>query len=259
MGRINQAFCCGPFARGGQLPMSELFALAADIGYRGVDLSGPYPIAEVVVEAPKHGLTVATMGGHKSLADGLNNPANHDRIEAELRENIAFAAEHGVRNLICFSGNRNGLDDYTGLRNCAAGLRRVVDLAEARGVNLVVELLNSKVNHKDYQCDRTLWGVVLCELVNSPRVGLLYDIYHMQIMEGDLIRNIRDHGRHFLHYHTAGNPGRNDLDEQQEIWYPAVMRAIADTGYEGFVGHEFSPKGEDKLAALRHAFEVCEV
>ncbi|MCC7490771.1 MAG: TIM barrel protein [Fimbriimonadaceae bacterium] len=259
MGRINQAFTCGPFAQGGKVPMAELFATAAAIGFKGVDLSGPYDINEVVVEAPKHGLQVVAIGGHQSLRDGLNKLDNHDRIEAELREKIAFAADHNVRNLICFPGNRNGLDDYRGLLNTAEGLKRVAELAEQKGVNLVVELLNSKVNHPDYQADRTLWGVVMCELVGSPRVGLLYDIYHMQIMEGDLIRNIRDWGKYFLHYHTAGNPGRNDLDDQQEIYYPAVMRAIADTGYDGFVGHEFSPKGEDKIASLRQAFEVCDI
>ncbi len=259
MGKIKQAFTCGAFSRGGKVPMAELFSIAADIGFKGVDLPGGYDINEVVKEAPKHGLTVAATVGHKSLPDGLNKKDNHDRIEQELTENIKFAADHNVRNLVCFSGNRGGMDDYTGLLNCAEGLKRVAGLAEDKGVNLVVELLNSKVNHPDYQCDRTLWGVVLCELVGSPRVGLLYDIYHMQIMEGDLIRNIRDWGKYFLHYHTAGNPGRNDLDDQQEIHYPAVMRAIAETGYDGFVGHEYSPRGDDKIASLRQAFEVCDI
>ena len=259
MGAIKQAFTCGPFAQGGQVPMSELFAIAADIGLKGVDLCGPYDIKDVVKEAPKHGLTVAAMGGHASLRDGLNKLDNHDRIEQELRQNIAFAADHNVRTLICFSGDRAGLDDYTGLLNCAAGLRRVAGYAEEKGVNLAMALLNSKVNHPDYQCDRTLWGVVMCELVGSPRGGLLFDIYHMQIMEGDLIRNIQTHGKHLLHYPTAGNPGRRDLDDEQEIYYPAVMRAIAATGYDGFVGHEFSPKGEDKIAALKQAFAACDV
>ncbi len=259
MGRIKQAFTCGPFAQGGKVPMAELFAIAAEIGFKGVDLPGPYDITEVVKEAPKHGLQVVALGGHKSLQDGLNKRENHDRIEAELREKIAFAADYNVRNLLCFSGSRCGLDDYRGLLACADCLKRVAGLAEEKGVNLVVELLNSKVNHPDYQADHTIWGVVLCELVGSPRVGLLNDLYHMQIMEGDLIRNIGDYGKYFLHYHTAGNPGRKDLDDQQEIYYPAVMRAIADTGFDGFVGHEFSPKGDDKIAALKHAFQVCDV
>ncbi|NUP99763.1 MAG: TIM barrel protein [Armatimonadetes bacterium] len=260
MGSINQALTCGAFSRGGKTPMAELFATAAEIGFKGIDLPGAYDIKEVVKEAPKHGLTVAAMAGHASLRDGLNKLENHDRIEQELRDNIAFAADNNVRNLVCFSGDRNGLDDYTGLLRCAEGLKRVAGFAEEKGVNLVVELLNSKVNHPDYQCDRTLWGVILCELVGSPRVGLLYDIYHMQIMEGDLIRSIQNYGKYFLHYHTAGNPGRKDLDDQQEIYYPAVMRAIAATGYEGFVGHEFSPKDmSDPIAALRQAYEVCNI
>ena len=259
MGKINQAFTCGAFSRGGKVPMSELFAAAADIGFKGIDLPGAYPVEEVAKEAPKHGLTMAAIGGHKSLQDGLNKPENHDRIEQELRDNILFAADNNIKNLVCFSGNRNGLDDYKGLHICADGLKRVAGLAEDKGVNLVVELLNSKVNHPDYQCDRTLWGVTMCQLVGSPRVGLLYDIYHMQIMEGDLIRNIQDYGEYFLHYHTAGNPGRKDLDDEQEIYYPAVMRAIAARGYDGFVGHEFSPKGDDKMASLKQAFEVCDI
>ncbi len=259
MGKIKQALTCGAFSRGGKVPMSELFAAAADIGLEGVDLAGPYDIHEVVKEAPKHGLAVVAMGGHKSLQDGLNKRENHDRIEQELTENIKFAADNNVRNLICFSGNRNGLDDYTGVLNTAEGLKRVAGLAEEKGVNLVVELLNSKVNHADYQADHTLWGVVMCELVGSPRVGLLYDIYHMQIMEGDLCRNISTFGKYFLHYHTAGNPGRKDLDDQQEIYYPAVMEAIYATGYTGYVGHEYSPKGEDKLASLKQAFDACNI
>ncbi|MBI2299592.1 MAG: TIM barrel protein [Armatimonadetes bacterium] len=253
MGRINQAFTCWPL---GGMPIDELFPAMADIGFKAVDLATP----EMVAAAPKYGLAVSSMGGHQSLSDGLNKRANHDRIAAELRENIAYAADHGVRSLICFSGNRSGLDDLSGLRNCAEGLKRVAELAEQKGVNLAVELLNSKVDHTDYQCDHTLWGVTLCDLVGSPRVGLLYDIYHMQIQEGDVIRNIRDYGaRYFLHYHTGGNPGRNDLDDTQELWYPPIMRAIADGGYTGYVAHEFIPKGADKVAALRAAFELCDV
>ena len=251
MAHIRQAFTVWPLR---DLPLDELFPKMADIGFEGVDLASP----EMVELAPKYGLGIATMGGHQSLTDGLNKPENHDRIEAELREKIAYAADHGVGTLVCFSGNRCGMDDLVGMRNTADGLKRVAELAEDKGVNLAVELLNSKVNHKDYMADHTIWGVTMCDLVGSPRVGLLYDIYHMQIQEGDVIRNIRDYGgRYFLHYHTAGNPGRNDLDDEQELNYRPIMRAVAETGFTGYVGHEFSPKGEDKVGALKAAYDIC--
>jgi len=198
------------------------------------------------------------MCGHDSLPDGLNVRSNHGRIQEELHESIDIAAERSIPGLICFSGNRNGLSDEEGIEICAEGLDKVKGYAEEKGINLNIELLNSKVDHADYQCDNTPWGVQLCEAVGSPRVKLLYDIYHMQIMEGDLIRTIQNSHEHFGHYHTAGNPGRRDMDETQEIYYPPVMQAIADTGYDLYVGHEFNPKG-DKLEALKAAFETCDV
>lgn len=202
------------------------------------------------------GFTIATIAGHKSLPDGLNKKENHTRIADELRESIEVAKKYEIPHLICFSGNREGKSEEEGAANCIEGLNLIKADAEAAGINLIMELLNSKVDHADYQCDHTPWGVEVIKAVNSPRVKLLYDIYHMQIMEGDLIRTIRDNIEHIAHFHTAGNPGRNDLDDQQEIYYPAVARAIYETGYAGWVGHEFSPKGET-VEALRQAHAAC--
>ena len=254
MGRIKQSITFGPFCRGG-LSGEQVIAEAARIGMQSVEML-PQNLWPVVKD---HGMGIAIVSGHKSLKDGLNRPENHDRIEAELREKIDLAAENDIPSLICFSGNRyDGLTDDAGIDVCAAGLARVVEAAEAKGITLCMELLNSKVNHPDYQCDSTPWGVEVCRRVGSPRVKLLYDIYHMQIMEGDLIRTITENIEYIGHFHTAGNPGRNDMDDTQEIYYPAVMRAIAATGYDGYVGHEFLPKG-DPLAAMRAAFETCDV
>ena len=225
-----------------------------NIGITGVEM----PPVEEYDKWREAGFVIATIAGHNSLEDGLNKTENHSRIADELRANLEVAKKYQIPNLICFSGNRNGKSEEEGAANTVAGLKLVAQDAEAAGVNLIVELLNSKVDHKDYQCDHTTWGVQVVEAVNSPRVKLLYDIYHMQIMEGDLIRNIRDNIAHIAHFHTAGNPGRNDLDDQQEIYYPAVARAIHETGFDGWVGHEFGPKG-DALEALRQAYEQCSV
>ncbi|NUP99311.1 MAG: TIM barrel protein [Armatimonadetes bacterium] len=258
MGKIHQSFSIWSNVRGEGVTLEHVLAAAAEIGYAAVDSLGGPPVEELVPLAAKHGLKVATFGGHATLTDGLNRPENHERIAGELRASIAKAADLGIPGVITFSGNRNGLDDYTGLLNCAEGLKQVAEYAEEKGVNLNMELLNSKVDHKDYQCDRTLWGVVLCELVKSPRVKLLYDIYHMQIDEGDVIRTIERHHAHFGHYHTAGVPGRHDLDDDQELNYPAIMRAIVATGYDLYVAHEFLPKG-DAIEALRQAYLRCDV
>lgn len=202
------------------------------------------------------GYTIATTGGHQSLGDGLNKKSNHSRIVDEIGVSLEKAHKFGIPNLIVFSGNRNGLSDDEGAEITIEGLKLLAPLAESAGVTLVLELLNSKVDHPDYQCDHTDWGVKVVSAVASSRVKLLYDIYHMQIMEGDLIRNIRDHIEHIGHFHTAGNPGRKDLDSHQEIYYPAVAQAIHDTGYRNWVGHEFSPKG-DAIPALQQAYEAC--
>jgi hydroxypyruvate isomerase len=207
--------------------------------------------------AIEEGLTVASHGGHQSISSGLNDLSQHDRIVSEISYALELTAQYRIENLIVFSGERYpGLTEEQGIENTALGLSKVAKVAEDAGVNLAMELLNSKVNHPAYQCDKTAWGVAVCERVGSPRVRLLYDIYHMQIMEGDIIRTIRDSSPWFCHYHTAGNPGRQDMDETQELNYPPIYRAIAGTGYEGFVGHEFVPKGEP-ITALQAAFDQC--
>ena len=253
MSSIAQSIVFGGFA-GGDLAAADVIAEAARIGFRSVEMlpAEHWPLVRA------HDMDIAVVMGHASLPDGLNKLENHDRIEQELIANIAIAADEGIPGLICFSGNREGKSDEEGLANTVAGLKRVAAAAEDKGVNLVLELLNSKVNHPDYQCDRTPWGVEVCRRVDSPRVKLLYDIYHMQIMEGDLIRTIADNIDFIAHFHTAGNPGRNDLDDEQEIFYPPIMRAIVATGYDRYVGHEFKPKG-DVAAAMRAAYATCDV
>ncbi len=253
MGRILQSVTWWPASRAAADPAEAIRAVAA-LGFDAIEMA-PEALWPQIRAA---GLAIPITGGHRSLQDGLNKPENHERITSELEANIRKAADNGIPALIVFSGNRNGLSDERGIEICAAGLRRVTATAQAYGVTLCMELLNSKVDHPDYQCDHTAWGVRLCEAVGSPRFKLLYDIYHMQIMEGDLIRTIRDHIAHIGHFHTAGNPGRGNLDDQQEIHYPAVMRAIAATDYSGYVGHEFGPKG-DAVAALRQAHAACAV
>ncbi len=239
------------------MSFDELFGAAADIGYVAVEGWGVGDdFDEVVRAAARHNLRVASFIGVGSLDSGLNRRENHERIEAELRKSIGRAADNNVPGLIVFSGNRQpGVAEDEAARITAEGLRRIAPYAEKKGVNLNLELLNSKVDHKGYQCDRTAWGVSVCQQAGSPRVKLLYDIYHMQIMEGDIIRTIRENVRWIGHFHTAGVPGRKDMDETQELNYAAIARAIAETGYDGYVGHEFSPKGE-VIAALRKAFTV---
>lgn len=232
----------------------ENFGKVIAMGVTGVEM----PPADKYQMLRDAGFTIATIVAHQSLEDGLNKRENHARIADEIRANLATAKQYGIPSLICFSGNRNGLSAEEGAEICIEGLQMVAKDAEAAGINLIMELLNSKVDHPDYQCDNTPFGVKVVEGVNSPRVKLLYDIYHMQIMEGDLIRTIQDNHQHFAHYHTAGNPGRKNLDQQQEIYYPAVARAIEDTGYDGWLGHEFGPKG-DAFAALQQAYQQCDV
>jgi len=256
---VKQSFCY-PMYRSEAAPVDQLLSAAADIGYDAVEIwqrDGLDDFEAFMAAAQASGLVVASMAGHHALRDGLNRIENHERIEAELAQSIDLAARHRIPGLICFSGDRNeGQSDHEGMIHCAVGLRRIAPYAEQKGVNLNVELLNSRVDHPGYQADRVDWGLALCEMVGSPRVRLLFDIYHVQIMEGDLIRNIRRAARHTGHYHTAGNPGRGPLDDGQEINYPAVCRAIARTGYELYVGHEFTPAGEP-VEALREAFALC--
>lgn len=200
--------------------------------------------------------------GKISLTEGWNNKDNHAWLIKDFEEAIPMVAQAGYKNLICFSGNRKGMDDKVGMDNCAEGLKKIMSLAEKNGVIIQMELFNSKVDHKDYMCDKSAWGVELCKKIGSPNFKLLYDIYHMQINEGDVIRTIRDHHEYFGHYHTAGVPGRHEIDETQELQYPAIMKAIVATGYKGYVAQEFMPSSKDnkeKIAALKKAIRICDV
>jgi hydroxypyruvate isomerase len=234
--------------------LDKLAQEAARIGCKGIDLIDykEWPTVQ------KYGLIPSMTPGGGTISDGLNRRDNHTRIEAELRENIDRAAAAGVPNVITFSGNRRGLPDGEGIENCAAGLNRIKKYAEEKGVTVNLELLNSKVDHKDYQCDHTGWGVEVMKRVDSPRVKLLYDIYHMQIMEGDVIRTIRDNFTYIGHFHTGGVPGRHEIDDSQELNYAAVARAIVDLKYQGYFAHEFVP-ARDPLKSLEQAVQLCDV
>ena len=228
--------------------------MAADNGVKGFDLVGEkdYPILK------KYGLVPSMVPGGSGLRDGINHLDQHARIEPLMRQAIDWAASVGAPNVIVLSGERKGIEDWRGLDNCVTFYNKIKAQAEDKQVTLAMELLNSKVNHPDYQCDRTWWGIEVCKRVASPRVRLLYDIYHMQIMEGDVIRTIREQHQWFAHYHTAGNPGRHELNDQQELFYPAIARAIAETGVTGFVAHEYTPLG-DPEAGLKQAMQAFDV
>jgi hydroxypyruvate isomerase len=240
------------------MSLPELFQSAKRIGYAAVEAwFRDETFEEWAAAAKSAGLRIASICGHQSLKVGLNQRSEHERIIGELRQSIEIAAKHNIPGLICFSGNRNdGQSNEDAIAATTEGLKRAAPFAEAAGINLNMELLNSKINHPGYQCDHTAWGVEVCRRVNSPRVKLLYDIYHMQIMEGDVIRTIRENIQWIGHFHTAGNPERKDLDDEQELNYVGICRAIARSGYTGFVGHEFWPKG-DLLAGLEAGFRVC--
>ena len=252
-GNIRHSVCswCYP-----HLSLDELCLLAKDIGLVGIDLIGP----EGWPTLKKHGL-ISTMcnGAELSLTEGFNHTEYHPQLIENYSRQIELVAAAGYTNLICFSGNRNGMDDETGLQNCVAGLKQILPLAEEKGVVIQMELFNSKVDHPDYMCDNTAWGIELCKRLDSPNFKLLYDIYHMQIEEGDIIRTIRENHRYFGHYHTAGVPGRHEIEENQELFYPAIMKAIVETGYEGFVAQEFIPTREDPTESLRKAIALCDV
>lgn len=256
-GNINHSVCQWTY---GFIPLEQLCAEVKKMGLKAIDLIGPKDWATL----KQHGLecSMCYIGGKVSLTEGWNNPKFHEQLIREYLETIPLVAKAGYKNLICFSGNRNGMDDATGLENCAKGLKQILAAAEKNNVIIQMELLNSKVDHKDYMCDKTPWGVELCKKLGSPNFKLLYDIYHMQIDEGDVIRTIRDNHQYIGHYHTAGVPGRHELDDNQELFYPAIMKAIHDTGHKGYVAQEFIPTGktnEDKLAALKKAVEICDV
>jgi len=252
-GNINHGVCHWCFR---EYDLDDFCAEAKKIGIKGIDLIGPdnWEILK------KHGLDSSMCNGAEiNLVDGFGETKFHDQLVKNYTEVIPLVAAAGYKNLICFSGNRRGMDDETGLKNCQIGLEKILPIAEKYGVMIQMELLNSKVNHIDYLCDRTSFGVELCKRLDSANFKLLFDIYHMQIDEGDLIRNIKDYHEYIGHYHTAGNPGRNELGDDQEINYPAVMRAIVSTGYTGYVSHEFIPKKEDKIASLAEGVAICDV
>jgi hydroxypyruvate isomerase len=260
MSRIQHSVCRWPYA---SIPLEDLCLVAKGIGISSVELVMPEDMAVL----KKHGLTCAMVsfptgetpeGVRVGVIEKAFNRVEHHATLIEIyTPHLEAAAAAGAKQVICFSGNRDGLSDEQGLQNCAAGLRRLLPLAEKLGLTLSMELLNSKIDHPDYQCDHTAWGVQLCELLDSPNFGLLYDIYHMQIMEGDIIRTIRENHRWISHYHTGGCPGRHEIDDSQELYYPAILRAIAATGYTGFVGQEFLPTGEDAIASLVKAVKIC--
>jgi hydroxypyruvate isomerase len=237
------------------IPLDQLCQASAQMGLKGVDL---LEINEW--DVPRRYGFICTMGyaGGGTIPDALNRVENHDAIEAAFRKNIPIAAKAGVPNVITFSGNRRGMSDDEGARNCIIGLNRLKKIAEDNGVTICMELLNSKRNHHDYMCDHTAWGVRVMSEVNSPRVKLLYDIYHMQIMEGDLIATIRENIQWLGHFHTGGVPGRHELDDTQEVQWDAVMRGIVDAGFKGYVAHEFVPT-RDPLTSLRQAVDLCDV
>jgi len=252
-GRINHSACkwCYP-----KTSLEDLCKASREIGLTAIDLLGvgDFPMLK------KYGLVCAMVSGVPGgIATGLNRLENHDRIVEFFDKTIPIVAGAGHPNIICFSGNRGGMSDEQGLENCATGLKRIVGLAEKHKVNVVMELLNSKVDHADYMCDRTAWGVALAKRVGSERFKLLYDIYHMQIMEGDIIRTIKESHPYIAHYHTGGVPGRNEIDETQEIYYPAVMKAIVETGFKGYVAQEFIPKRPDALNSLKQGVRICDV
>lgn len=225
------------------------------IGLESVELLSPdeWPVVK------KAGLSCAMCNGPDSIPYGWNRIEHHDNLLPKFEQMIPQVASFGFPNIITFSGNRNGMSDEQGLENCVKGLKRLAPIAEKHKVTVCVELLNSKRSHKDYMCDHTAWGVELCKRVGSERIKLLFDIFHMQIMEGDLVDTIRENHPYIAHYHTGGVPGRNEIDETQEINYPAVMKAIVATGYKGFIGQEFVPKHADPLVSLRKCVEICDV
>lgn len=252
-GRIKQSICRGCL---GKLKLSrdEQAAIAAKMGLLGLDLVGRGDWDAV----KKHGLVATMVPGAGSIKKGLNDKSMHPKFLEDFKTNIKAAAEYKWPNVICMAGDREGISDDEGMDNCHAILTEAVKIAEDAGVTICMELLNSKVNHPGYMCDKSAWGFELCRRVGSPRFKLLYDIYHMQIMEGDLIATIKKNIDMIGHFHTAGVPGRHELDENQEIYYPAVMRAIAESGYQGYVAHEYTPL-RDPMQSLEQAVQTCDV
>ena len=252
-GNINHSVCKWCY---GEIPLDEFAIKIKEMGITGVDLIGPkdWHILK------KYNLESTMCNGAEiSLTEGFNDPQYHPKLIESYKKYIDLVADAGYTNLICFSGNRRGINDETGLVNCVKGLKEIIGLAEKRGVVLQMELFNSKVDHPDYMCDNSAWGVALCKRLGSQNFKLLYDIYHMQISEGDIIRTIQENHQYFGHYHTAGVPGRNEIDETQELFYPSIMKAIFETGFKGFVAQEFIPKYKDALNSLESAVILCDI
>jgi hydroxypyruvate isomerase len=255
-GKINHSVCWWTY---NFIPLEQLCQTVKQIGFSAIDLVGPKDWNTL----KNHGVYSSMCNGAEiSLTEGWNEKQYHSTLLKNYTDHINLVANAGYKNLICFSGNRKGMDDETGLKNCAEGLKQIMALAEKRGVIIQMELFNSKVNHPDYMCDKSAWGIELCKRIGSKNFKLLYDIYHMQINEGDVIRTITDHHQYFGHYHTAGVPGRHEINETQELYYPAIMRAIAATGFKGYIAQEFIPTGqnnESRIAALKDAVTICDV
>ena len=253
-GNINHSVSRWTF---GYLSLDELCEAVKDIGFSAIDLTKPqdWPTMQ------KHGIyaSMCYTSGDNNLYNGLDNPRFHDKLVQEYLDVIPIMAKAGYKNLICFSGTRDNLDDDTGMKNCKLALDKILPFAEKNGVTMVMELLNSKIDHKDYMCNRVEWGAELCKRVSSDNFKLLFDIYHMQIQEGDIIRNIRDYHQYIAHFHTGGIPGRHEINNSQELYYPAVMKAIVETGYKGYVAQEFMPTYPNKLDSLREAIQICDV
>ena len=255
-GNINHSVCWWTY---NFISLEELCQVVKGIGFSAIDLVGPkdWPTLQ------KNGIYSSMCNGAEiNLVDGWNRKEFHSTLVKNYTDHIELVSKAKYKNLICFSGNRRGMDDETGLKNCVEGLKQIVGLAEKSGVMIQMELLNSKVNHKDYMCDKSPWGIELVKQVGSPNFKLLYDIYHMQIDEGDVIRTIKDNQQYFGHYHTGGVPGRHVIDESQELYYPAIMKAILETGFKDYVAQEFisdKAEKEDKIAELKKAVNICDV
>ena len=253
MKRLRQSFSWWCFENRG-VPATRLLKEAKTIGFHGVDLL-PEGLWEQAREA---GLAIVNGSGPRPLEKGFNRREHHAWLQEELDKQLNLAAQYQVPFVTVFAGNREGLSDDEGLANTVLGLQKVVPFAEKKGITLILELLNSKIDHPDHQCDRTAWAVAVCRLVNSPNLKLLYDIYHMQVQEGNVIQTITSNLEYIGHIHIAGVPGRADIDETQELCYPAIVRAVGKAGYRGYIAHEFLPRGEP-LAALRRAYEICSI
>jgi hydroxypyruvate isomerase len=252
-GNIQHSACRWCYS---SIPTATLAKNFKQLGMVGMDLVGP---SEWKILKENNLISTMCNGAEISLTEGFNTVQYHDKLVKNYIEHIHYVADAGYTNLICFSGNRKGMDDETGLKNCVTGLKKIMAVAEKRGVMIQMELLNSRVDHKDYMCDRSSWGVELCKRLGSPNFKLLFDIYHMQIDEGDIIHSIQTNHPYYGHYHTGGVPGRNEIDERQELYYPAIMRAILQTGFKGYVAQEFIPADKDPMVSLAAAIKICDV